>query len=212
MEKAINEIERDRRTLNRQINFFVMRKMWQELRGRARKGSSDRTIYETFHMSRERYTRVIRGEPVRFSKEELKQLMLETGLRSEIFEGKDVFQFERISQSDWEKLFQLRDENIKQAREYEKYLYEQMTPHDVDLLKNPDLYYFAVYLKSGKPITDASLEENLKEGMKWLNSINLGLLERCKSDVLEEYLQSLKRQVDMTGTLLHFRELKQQEN
>ena len=107
-----NREEQERQRLNRQINFLVMRKMWQRLRGRAKKGSEGQTIYAAFHMSRERYTRVIRGEPVRFSKEELKRLVVETGVRSEIFEGKDCFHFEAISRRDWQRLFELREVNI----------------------------------------------------------------------------------------------------
>lgn len=200
----------DEKKFNRQINFLVMRTMWQELRGRAKKGSEGQTIYAAFHMSRERYTRIIRGEPVRFSKEELKRLMVETGVRSEIFEGKDCFHFEAISHKDWKKLFDLRDVDIKKAKVYEKNLYGQMAPSDVDLLKNPDLYYFAVYLKSGKPATDMSIEEDLSKGVNWLNSVRLAQLERCRLEVLREYVQGLEKQLDIAGSLLRYMELKQQ--
>lgn len=209
--KKLGTEEKERRQLNRQINFLVMRKMWQEIRGRANRGSTSQTIYTAFHMSRERYTRVIRGETVRFSEEELKRLMTETGVRGEIFEGKDCFQFENISRNDWKKLFALRDEDIKAAKEYEKYLYEQMAKSDVDMLKNPDLYYFAVYLKNGKPATDTDVEENLQRGIQWLSSITLTQLERCRVEVLQEYLQALEQQKDIANTLFHYVELKRQE-
>lgn len=205
------EKELERQKFNRQINFLVMRTMWQELRGRAKKGSAGQTIYTAFHMSRERYTRIIRGEPVRFSKEELKRLMVETGVRSEIFEGKDCFHFEAISHKDWKRLFDLRIEDIKKAKDYEKNLYRQMVASDVDLLKNPDLYYFAVYLKSGKPATDMSIEEDLSEKVNWLNSVRMAQLERCRLEILREYVRGLEKQLDIAGSLLRYMELKQQE-
>lgn len=210
-EKEKQEKEKKRQRFNRQINFLVMRTMWQELRGRARRGSTDLTIYSALEISRERYSRAIRGEMIRLSKEELKELMSKTGVRSEIFEGKDCFHFEAISDKDWKKLFDLRETDIKKSRAYEKYLYSQMAADDVDLLKNPDLYYFAVYLKNGKPATDKNIEDDLSEKVKWLNSIRLTQLERCRLEVLREYVRGLEKQLDIAGSLLRYMELKQQE-
>lgn len=206
--KELSREEQKQQRLNRQINFLVMRRMWQKIRGRAEKGAKGQTIYAAFHMSRERYTRVVRGDAVRFSKDELKRLMAETGVRGTIFEGKDCFQFENISRKDWEKLFRLRDEDIKAARGYEKYLFEQIAKSDFDLLKNPDLFYFSSYLESGKPAIDLDIEENLLRNIQFLDSINIAQLERCRLEVLQEYLRVLERQVDAAGTLLHYVELK----
>ena len=47
---------------NMQINYFVMRYMWQLIRGR----SKTETIYNEFDMSRVRYTRILNAENVRF--------------------------------------------------------------------------------------------------------------------------------------------------
>lgn len=229
--------EQERQRLNRQINFLVMRRMWQVLRGRAKAGSEGQTIYDAFHMSRERYTRIIRGGNVRFSKEELKRLVTETGVRSEIFEGKDCFHFDAITEKDWKGLFELRvlmdhhatpkeneteearkarekkerKEKIQEARAFEQYLYSIMKQSDVDLLKNPDLYYFAVYLKSGKPAMSIDIETDLQRMTQRLNSVEFAQLERCRADVLQEYLQGLKRQVDITSTLLRYMELKEKK-
>lgn len=197
------------RRLNRQINFLIMRKMWQTIRGRAKKGSEDQTIYAAFHMSRERYTRIIRGEAVRFSKGELERLMRETGVRSDIFEGITAFEFEAISLKDWKKLFELREVDIAKAREYEKYLYNQMKQSDVDLIKNPDLYHFAVYLKRWKAATDKSIEADLKNIIQQLDAFSLAHLEQCDVNILREYLQGLKKQVDIASTLVRYIELKQ---
>lgn len=207
--KEISREERERQRLNRQINFLIMRKMWQNIRGRAKKGSEGQTIYAAFHMSRERYTRIIRGEAVRFSRKELERLLRETGVRSEIFEGKTAFEFEAISRKEWQRLFDLREEDIKKARAYEKNLYAQMKKSDVELLKNPDLYYFAVYLKNGKAAVDRNIEAELKDLIQQLNDMGLAQLEQCGLEVLREYLRELERQKDIAGTLLHYIELKQ---
>lgn len=230
-----------------QINYLVMRTMWQAIRKRAKNNSTGQTIYDAFHMSRERYTRIIRGQKIRLSEEELRRLVSETGVRREIFEGKAYFQFDAISEKDWKKLFDLRNmddiqgktkaENLegkseeetekierrrkerikteqknkrKDARDYEKYLYKQMNQSDIDLLKNPDLYCFAVYLKRGRPETDIDIETALKERIKLLNSVSFSQLERCRSEVLQEYLQVLKNQMDIAETLLKYIQLKQQ--
>ena len=197
------------RRLNRQINFLIMRKMWQTIRGRAKKGSEDQTIYVAFHMSRERYTRIIRGEAVRFSKGELERLMRESGVLSDILEGITAFEFEAISLKDWQKLFELREVDIAKAREYEKYLYNQMKQSDVDLIKNPDLYHFAVYLKRWKAATDKSIEADLKNIIQQLDAFSLAHLEQCDINILREYLQGLKKQMDIASTLVRYIELKQ---
>lgn len=207
--KEISREEQERQRLNRQINFLIMRKMWQNIRGRAKKGSEGQTIYAAFHMSRERYTRIIRGEAVRFSRKELERLLRETGVRSEIFEGKTAFEFEAISRKEWQRLFDLREEDIKKARAYEKNLYAQMKKSDAELLKNPDLYYFAVYLKNGKAAVDRNIEAELKNLIQQLNDMGLAQLEQCGLEVLREYLRELERQKDIAGTLLHYIELKQ---
>ena len=86
---AGQEKKQQSQTMNRRINFLVMRKMWQKIRGRAKKNSGNReTIYQAFGMSRERYTRAINGEKIRFSQKELKELVERTGVSAEIFQGK----------------------------------------------------------------------------------------------------------------------------
>ena len=195
--------------LNRQINFLVMRKMWQDIRGRAKKGETGQvTIYQAFHMSRERYTRAINGDPVRFSQKELRELLVKTGVSAEIFQGVICFQFEAITRSDWEKLFALRSEDIQKARSYEKNLYGQITKRDLDMVTNPDLYRLAVYMRTRVPVTDIQLEEVIQEKIDWLDQHGISSLERCSPDILKDYLAALERHTDMVRTLAHYWELK----
>lgn len=208
---AGQEKKQQSQTMNRRINFLVMRKMWQKIRGRAKKNSGNReTIYQAFGMSRERYTRAINGEKIRFSQKELKELVERTGVSAEIFQGKTYFQFDAISQQDWEKLFKLRDTDMKQARIYEHNLYEQMQKSDMDIVRNPDLYRFAVYVQSMAPVTDLRLEREMQETIDWMKKTSVRKLERCEPGILQEYLSELEKQMDIVRTLVHYRELKQE--
>lgn len=195
--------------LNRQINFLVMRKMWKDIRGRAKKGQGGKdTIYQAFGMSRERYTRAINGDPVRFSEQELHDLMLQTGVNSAIFQGASSFQFEAISRSAWKKLFELRAKDIKKAREYESNLYRQITKKDLDVVTNPDIYRLAVYLRTSAPVTNIQLEEAVQEKINWIDKTDINSLERCSPQLLKDYLTSLEKHIDAIKTLVHYWELK----
>lgn len=208
---AGQEKKQQRQTMNRRINFLVMRKMWQKIRGRAKKNSGNReTIYQAFGMSRERYTRAINGEKIRFSQKELKELVERTGVSAEIFQGKTCFQFDAISQQDWEKLFELRDTDMKQARIYERNLYEQMQKSDMDIVRNPDLYRFVVYVQSMASVTDLRLGREMQETIDWMKKTSVRKLERCEPGILQEYLSELEKQMDIVKTLVHYRELKQE--
>lgn len=55
------------------------------------------------------------------------------------------------------------------------------------------------------------IETDLRRMTQRLNSVEFAQLERCRADVLQEYLQGLKRQVDITSTLLRYMELKQEK-
>lgn len=77
----------DERKFNRQVNYFIMRYMWQVICER----NPEDTIYKAFHTSRERYTRIINTGIVRYAKGELDSLSQITGLRKEIFLGEVRF-------------------------------------------------------------------------------------------------------------------------
>ena len=91
----------------------------------------------------------------------------------------------------------------------DRYLYNQMKQSDVDLIKNPDLYHFAVYLKRWKAATDKSIEADLKNIIQQLDAFSLAHLEQCDINILREYLQGLKKQMDIASTLVRYIELKQ---
>ena len=207
--QTVGAVSEQDMVLNRQINFLIMRKMWQDIRGRAKRGEAGKeTIYHAFGMSRERYTRAINGEPVRFSQKELRDLMLKTGVNSDIFQGVTCFHFEAITRKDWEKLFVLRGEDIQRARTFERNLYQQITKKDLDMVTNPNLYRLTVYLRTSAPVTDFQLEETIREQMNWMDKNGIASLERCDPELLGDYLDALEKHIDMVRTLTHYRELK----
>ena len=80
---------------------------------------------------------------------------------------------------------------------------------DLDLVKNPDLYRFVVYLKQRGPATDVSVEQKLQNLIADMETIRFHQLEQCGADVLKEYLTAIRKQEDAAETLLHYMELKQ---
>ena len=120
----------DDKKFNRQINYFIMRYMWQVICGR----NPNDTIYMAFHTSRERYTRIINTGVVRYAKGELDSLSQTTGLKKEIFSGEVRFncpyevkkkpiqekqktgkkqepekEMKEITEKEWQDLFQWRE-------------------------------------------------------------------------------------------------------
>lgn len=66
-QKSRAQIQKEAVRLNQQINFLVMRYMWQRYKGRAKKNTKyNRTIYDVLGISRERYTRVLDGQVAKF--------------------------------------------------------------------------------------------------------------------------------------------------
>ena len=107
--KPEKELTKEDKEFNRQINYFVMRYMWQVVCGRSARYADD-TIYNAFSTSRERYTRIINTGIVRYKKEELETLYRKTGIPTEIFTGEKRFECpynketeagKDISESDW---------------------------------------------------------------------------------------------------------------
>ena len=119
--KALSDKDKQ---FNRQINYFIMRYMWQVVRGR----NSQDTIYLAFGTSRARYTRVIDTGAIRYGVGELAGLQQVTGLRKEIFTGEVRFdcpvpikpgsdELTSITTKDWEEMFNLSMDPEK-ARRY----------------------------------------------------------------------------------------------
>lgn len=112
----VERVSEGDKKLNRQINFYIMRYMWQVIRGRSPAGKGD-SIYMELDTSRERYTRIIDGENVRISDADLDKWTKRTGLSGGVFSGDIRIKYashgETVSANTtqgWKELFALRAE------------------------------------------------------------------------------------------------------
>lgn len=109
------EKQKDSERLNRKINYFVIRSMWQIAHGRG--GNS---VYSVLGMSRERFTRVLELGNIKYRKGEVEKLATTLNVSPGILEGKSRFQFftkadrnnEDISRVSWKTLFNLRESRV----------------------------------------------------------------------------------------------------
>ena len=88
--KTIQDDEREAK--QRQINYYVMRHMWQVIRGR---GSG--SIYSFTGFSRQRYTRALDGLYLRISDEDQQYIKKYTDLDIKIFTGEKRFEINDAS-------------------------------------------------------------------------------------------------------------------
>lgn len=141
VEKTAQEVKSpatQEQMLNQQINFYIMRHMWQVIRKRAKTGEDD--IYVALGISRARFTRVLDTGIIRLSKEELFNLKAFAGIRPDVFIGKVRFVCstlgaetdaqtapQTITEEEWVQLFDLRtarriahqEENQEQGKSIE---------------------------------------------------------------------------------------------
>ena len=119
--------DKEKQCFYRQINFFIMRYMWQVIRGKAKANGNN--IYLDFEINRERYTRAIDTGRIHISKDEKNKLQERTGIRPEIFTGEVRFKLpnpnskdsntELITVDDWKQLFELRQARKNAHQEIE---------------------------------------------------------------------------------------------
>lgn len=79
----------DNKSIQR-INFYVMREMWQVIRGKNRKGLQGYTIHDSLGMSRPRFERFINGGGTSIPDAELTKLQMLTSVNRDVFDGKKL--------------------------------------------------------------------------------------------------------------------------
>ncbi len=126
----VERVDEDSKKFNRQINFYIMRYMWQVIRGRSPSGKNA-TIYAELDTSRGRYTRIVDGENIRISKNELDTWVKKTGLPGGVFTGDiriECVQYvterkqvvpKTVTPQEWNELFSLRKKR-KKAYDYKE--------------------------------------------------------------------------------------------
>jgi len=227
-EKEKKQAEEARRLKNRKINFFIMRYMWQEVKGR----SADNTIYRCLGMSRERYTRIIDTGKVRYRKNEIEELEHRTGIPRKIFTGEERFTCQNvkgeeiISSDTWDEFVNRRHrrivlneklregkeqgeavENIEKALVTAKENYKVTEKQVEEQIKratrkgNTSFHRLCTFLKNGYGIR----LERLQDVYSALNYLGFDLLNECSKTELNELYKALSQKMKMVNAVLLYR-------
>ena len=168
----------DEKKFNRQVNYFIMRYMWQVICGR----NPEDTIYRTFNTSRERYTRIINTGVVRYAKGEVDSLSQITGLRKEIFLGevrfncpyevktkdaekKQVTEKREITEQEWQTLIQWRKvrSGAKGQVSPQDSICECLRKVKYSDVENWDFYRLCYFLKERTPAPSKVTKEQFRD-------------------------------------------------
>jgi len=221
---------KEKQQFNRQINFFIMRKMWQHIRGKGK--DKDDTIYVNFNMSRERYTRGINTGIISISKAEQKLLEKNTGIAPRIFTGETRFRClpvnakeedpDLISEDEWKKLFKLRskrkkpdDKDITSA-EYkrrntaykvmEKKIIDKLYEADPIDINNENFYNLCFYLINLRSRFLAQEFDNAVEEITTsLDKLSFDTLDGCNTMVLDKFQQEIKQKSSLVNSILQYK-------
>ncbi len=227
-EKEKKQAEDARRLKNRKINFFIMRFMWQEVKGR----SAENTIYRSFGMSRERYTRIIDTGKARYRNNEVEDLEHHTGIPRKIFTGEERYTCQNmrgeeiISSATWDDFVNRRyrriilneklkksmengeaDENIEKALATAKENYKVIEKQVEEQIKkatrkgDTSFHRLCTFLKNGYGIR----LERLQDVYSALNYMGFDLLNECSKAELNQLAKALSQKMKMVNAVLLYR-------
>ena len=219
------EQEQEKR-FNRQVNYFIMRYMWQVIRGRKKEDGN--TIYAALDMSRERYTRVIDTGIIRFWRGELDSWHEITGIRKEIFTGEERFRCEytltikgravkkEITKEDWEawvkERIAIRQCNTTPLPKREK---QQEICKRLKKVKraedNRDFYRLCYYLKYREAAPIKGPAETLRDISMAIGNLSFDLLNKSELGQLGKVQELLREKEMLVGAVLIYREAEKAE-
>lgn len=194
------------KTLVQQINFYIMRKKWLDIRKRSKTGNLADTIHDNLNMSRTRYTRALDGDTIRISKEELVNLQSYTGVSCEIFTGETQFQINEVTQEHWKEFFRLRDKNTK-SEEYKQLkneIDEKIKKQSTNDSSNFHFYTFC-HFAAGRKVQDSKSETRIKNIMKELQAIKFTDFEEVHLETIGRYKKILDEQFKMIITFYNYK-------
>lgn len=226
-EQAEKTLSAEEKRLNRQINHFVMRYMWQVVRGRKREDTH--TIYVELGTSRERYTRAINTGMVRYGKEELITLQRQTGLRGEIFTGEvrfkcpytvklkdkddtgETLKVPDITTEEWEQLFKWRQErkNLSEGSDQQGNcqtdIYEKLKTVCRTDSTNWDFYSLCYFLQSENAVSSRPSLVKIKEIEASMKGMTFSLLDGCELEQLKSFHKLLKEKSSMVSAMITYK-------
>lgn len=216
----------DEKKFNRQINYFIMRYMWQVICER----NPEDTIYKAFHTSRERYTRIINTGVVRYAKGELDSLSQITGLRKEIFLGevrfncpyevktknaekKQVIEKREITEQEWKTLIQWRKERTgaKGEKSPQDKIYECLRKVKQSDVENWDFYRLCYFLKERKPAPSKVTTEQFRDMVKAVKDLSFSTLDKCEVGQLKNLQNLLFSKYELVRGIVTYKNAKSGE-
>ncbi len=200
----------DEQKLNRQVNYFIMRRMWQVIRGR----SAEDTIYKAFETSRERFTRVINTGVIRYGKGELAGLCQLTGLSEDIFTGKTRFVCtyrngdgeKRISREEWVDLFKWRETRNCDEEDRQKQIYTLLDKVNRGDVENHDFYRLCYFLKERKPAPLRLPSDKIRGVTAEIKSLTFEVLDGCEIGQLKELAKLMRSKLALTDSIRVYKE------
>ncbi len=231
MEEQKNQTEQeknviDEQKLNRQINYFIMRYMWQVICGR----SATDTIYNVFCTSRERFTRVINTGVIRYGKGELKGLQQITGLSADIFTGKRRFmcphkdktgKIQDIITTEWIEYFKWRkDQAEEEDKEKKTEMKKEMKKREKDILDklkniersnrdNLDFFRLCYFLKERQPAPIRFPSDEVQSAKNALNRLTFDILDHCDTKQLENLKKEITSKLQLVSGILFYKAAKE---
>lgn len=211
----------EEKKFNRQVNFFIMRYMWQVICGR----NPDDTIYMAFNTSRERYTRIINTGVVRYAKGELDSLSQITGLRKEIFSGevrficpyevkkkdaekKVIIEKREITDQEWKGLIQwrkVRNGDKGQASPQDR-IYECLRKVKQSDVENWDFYRLCYFLKERTPAPSKVTKEQFRDMVQAVSNLSFSVLDKCEVAQLQHLQKLLQAKNKLVAEIITYKE------
>jgi len=213
----------EEKKFNRQVNFFIMRYMWQVICGR----NPNDTIYMAFNTSRERYTRIINTGVVRYAKGELDSLSQITGLKKEIFSGevrfkcpygvkksntgkKQVIEEIEITDEDWKALFQWRKvrSGAKGQVSPQDRIYECLRKVKQSDVENWDFYRLCYFLKERVPAPSKVTKEQFRDMVQSVRNLSFSILDNCEVAQLQSLQKLLQDKNKLVTGIITYKNAK----
>lgn len=231
-EKA--KLSDDDKKFNRQINYFIMRYMWQVICGR----NPNDTIYMAFHTSRERYTRIINTGVVRYAKGELDSLSQTTGLKKEIFLGEVRFscpyavkkkptqenqktgkkqepvkEIKEITEKEWQDLFQWREvrTGAKGQKSPQDRIYQILRHVKQSDVENWDFYRLCYFLKERTPAPSKVTKEQFRDMQQAISDLSFSILDKCEVGQLQNLQKLLKEKSTLVDGIITYKNARGKE-
>lgn len=202
---------------NRQVNYFIMRYMWQVIRGRNGKD----TIYQTFRTSRERYTRIINTGVVRYGKGELDYLTETTGLKKGIFTGEVRFDcpygdkkpLNKITQQEWDTMLQWRQNRtgVNGTKSPQDEVCEKLRQVDKDNADNWDFFQLCYFLKEQRPAPSLLTQGQFNDLINSIQGLSFSMLDRCETKQLTSLQKLLNQKSKLLSGIIIYKSAKAAE-